>query len=374
MFKKLLPWYLFALVVLSLAFIYGCGSAPTSGGGGGGGGGITGATYYGTQSGGDMWKWIITSTTEGRFYGHNFTATFELSGTYEVLPSLFRKAYINYVKKESMGPNVGDTAYFLEFPNTMLMVKPAGNSNSDKVIICAASATSAPANGTICNLITIPWAGWLATSAAYGTVEVISGDTYTFEVVQQNLKGHVIAESSSAQSGFHFSNGMFSKPGDDMKIFITPSGVFAGDAGPGRGGFAGASAEAGIATAQNAKDAVEGRIFRGVMFNYDPAENTGETQAIGATGEVGGIIHGSDFTGLDIETSAEPDYLSHMATLEFTDAISPGMVRGTLDTGSDVNNFVLVVAHVGDTQKLAVIGITTQEGSGRPQNFIVIEQ
>ena len=35
---------------------------------------------------------------------------------------------------------------------------------------------------------------------------------------------------------------------------------------------------------------------------------------------------------------------------------------------------VLVVAHVGDTQKLAVIGITTREGSGWPQNFIVIEQ
>jgi uncharacterized protein (DUF2141 family) len=39
MFKKLLPWYLLALVVLSFAFIYGCGSNPTGGGGGGGGGG-----------------------------------------------------------------------------------------------------------------------------------------------------------------------------------------------------------------------------------------------------------------------------------------------------------------------------------------------
>ena len=38
MFKKLLPWYLVALVVLSLAFIYGCGNATGGGGGGGGGG------------------------------------------------------------------------------------------------------------------------------------------------------------------------------------------------------------------------------------------------------------------------------------------------------------------------------------------------
>ena len=374
MFKKLLPLYLLGLVVLSLAFIYGCGSAPTSGGGGGGG--ISGATYYGTQSGGDMWKWIIdaTSTTEGTFWGRNYTATFELSGTYEVLPSKFRKAFINHVIKESMGPSVGDTAYFLEFPNTMLLVKPIGPSNVDKVIVCAAAASSAPANGTICNFINIPWQGWLSTSAAYGPAEVISGSSYTFEVVQQNLDGDVIIENSGSMEGFHFSNGMFSNPSDDMKIFITPSGVFAGDSGPGRGGIAGASAEADIVSGDTAGDAVIGKIFRGVMFTYDPATGTGETQAIGATGEADGTIHGSDFA--DIEISSEPQFSDHMVTLEFTDgaAVSPGMVRGTLDDSTDVNNFVLVVAKIGNEEKIAVIGITTREGSGWPQNFIVIER
>jgi hypothetical protein len=50
------------------------------------------------------------------------------------------------------------------------------------------------------------------------------------------------------------------------------------------------------------------------------------------------------------------------------------MIKGTLENNGELNTFVMVVAYVGDPQKLAVIGITTQEGSGNPQNFIVIEQ
>jgi len=53
MFKKLLPWYLLGLVVISLAFIYGCGSA-TSGGGGGGGGSSTNYTITGKCSSASM--------------------------------------------------------------------------------------------------------------------------------------------------------------------------------------------------------------------------------------------------------------------------------------------------------------------------------
>ena len=372
MFKKLLPWYLLGLVVLSLAFIYGCGAAPTSGGGGGG---ITGNTYFGTQSGGDYWKWIIdaTSTTEGTFWGKNFTMSYECSGTYEVLPSKFCKALINYVHKDGLeGPSVGDTAYFLEFPNTMLLVKPNAAAGEDKVIVCAAAATSAPANGTICNFITIPWAGWLSTNAAYGTAEVISGSSYTFEVVQHNFDGNVVADGTGLQSGFQFSNGMFSNPTQDMKIFITPSGVFAGDAGPGRGGIAGATVEAMFADEGDAQGEVPGKIFRGVLFNYDPTSNTGTTEPIGATGEANGSIHGSDF--LDIESDVDPQWGTHLSTLEFTGVISPGMIKGTLENNGELNTFVMVVAYVGDPQKLAVIGITTQEGSGNPQNFIVIEQ
>jgi hypothetical protein len=173
-------------------------------------------------------------------------------------------------------------------------------------------------------------------------------------------------------SGFHFSNGMFSNPNDNMKIFITPSGVFAGDAGPGHGGIAGATVEAMFADEGDAQGEVPGKIFRGVLFNYNPATGTGETQPIGATGEANGSIHGSDF--LDIESDVDPQWGTHLSTLEFTGVISPGMIKGTLENNGELNTFVMVVAYVGDPQKLAVIGITTQEGSGNPQNFIVIEQ
>jgi len=59
MFKKLLPWYLLALVTLSLAFVYGCGN--TTGGGGGGGGGASMVTLTGKFAAG-------TSTSSSGFH------------------------------------------------------------------------------------------------------------------------------------------------------------------------------------------------------------------------------------------------------------------------------------------------------------------
>ena len=104
MIKKYLPAYLFALVLLSLALINGCGSNAS----GGGGGGTSGHTYYGTQSGGDAWKWIIRS--DGTFSGTNETNGFWVTGTYVTLPSLFKKAHV--VDSSDNGAK-GQYAYFL---------------------------------------------------------------------------------------------------------------------------------------------------------------------------------------------------------------------------------------------------------------------
>jgi hypothetical protein len=56
--NRYLVVYIVCLIVLSFAFIYGCGSNPT-----GGGGGSANRVYYGTQTPGDSWKWEMGSST-----------------------------------------------------------------------------------------------------------------------------------------------------------------------------------------------------------------------------------------------------------------------------------------------------------------------
>ena len=354
MFKKFLPWYLLALVVLSLAFIYGCGAAPTSGGGGT----ASAVTYYGTASPGDFWKWDIYS--DGTFSGTNETLGFYVSGTYMNLPSGFGKAHVTAIN----GVATSEYAYFLEIPNTMLLVKPGGE--HDNVIICAAAAPTAPPGGQY-NWVQLPWQGWNYTNSnAYGTVEVIeSSGSYTFEVKFYKVDGNASPQVGTTESGFSFANGMLQKTGSDLKIFMTPSGVFGADQGS-NGGFAGAIKPSLAMTT----DEGIGKRFRGVMFRFNATTGTGETRPIGASGEAAGLIRGAEFTDVDI--SAEPNY-SQSVTLEFG-SIDNGIAHGPLVGQNDNSTFTMVISKVGDSEKILVFGISTQESSGDPYNFLVIEK
>jgi hypothetical protein len=356
MFKKFLPWYLVALVVLSLGFIYGCGAAPTSGGGGA----ASAVTYYGTQSPGDFWKWNIFS--DGTFFGTDETNGFWVSGTYVTLPSGFGKAHVI----DSYNNSANDSyAYFLEIPNTMLLVKPGGGDAENKVIICAAAAASAPPAGQY-NWVTLPWKDWDYTQDnAYGTVEVSeTAGSYTFGVKFYKLDNTPPAQASTTESGYSFINGMFTKTGSDLKLFVTPSGVFGADQGS-HGGLVGAiKPDPDMITSD-----VIGKKFRGVLFKLWPS-GTGETEPIGATGESAGLIRGASFT--DVDVSAEPNY-TQSVTLEFG-TITNGIASGTLIGNGESSVFTLVCSKVGDSNKILVFGISTQEGSGIPYNFLVIEK
>jgi hypothetical protein len=353
--------FILSLCVLSLAVIYGCGANPT----GGGAGGSSGTTYYGTQSGGDVWKWVIDAkgTIEGSFTGNNLTTGMSVSGTYETLPSGFKKATVTSASGP-LAPTPGTMAYFLEFPDTMLLVKPTTEvgGDTDKVIVCAAAASTAPLAGQY-NWITIPWNGWTSNDQAYGTVEVtVTNGVYTFEVKTYALSDN--PGTPTTEGGYTFSNGILSKAGSSLEVFMTPSGIYFGDSGPDRGGFAGASYEV------DSGDVLL-HSYRGVLFKYDPSGGSQHwTQAIGATKEVGhDWLIGGRFIS---DASAEPYYApTESVTLEFSAQQPNGIIPATM-TGIDFSCLParMVVKKVND--KLVVFGIAA-DNAGNPQNFLVIQ-
>jgi hypothetical protein len=313
-------------------------------------------TYSGTQSPGDVWSWTISEST---IIGTNETTATYYSGTYTTYTSGFSKMTVTDSNDPSVPLDGTATAYFLEYPNTMLIVKPA-NDSDDNVIICAASATAAPSAGQY-NFVNLPWLGWTASSDAYGTVEVsVSSGLYTFNVRTYDLAG--TQTNNSLETGFSFSSGRLAKAGHDLQVFMTPSGCYMGDSGPGNGGFVGAAYQS-----VDIADLVS-KNYRGVLFQYDPGTGNGETQAVGAEPHPSLSNALSGFSFDDVETGARA---SDGPTLAFGPQDSSGVLTGTMNNSGIITTFRMVIAQVNS--KYIVFGVATND-SGNPENFIVVEQ
>jgi len=364
MFKKFLPWYLLALVVLSLAFIYGCGSSPT-----GGGGATTHGTYsyHGTQSPGDVWSWTISAET---FFGSNETTGMWLTGTWETLPAGFGKATVS--TSEGLDhPSAGDKAYFLEFPNTMLLVKP-DNQGDSRVMVCAAAAATAPDPGKFL-FVNIPKSGWVSSDAAFGTVEAsLTSGKWHFNVTNFLITGELQGNDDGTADDFVYSNGTFtceSGPSTNLKIFMTPSNVFFGDSGPGEGGFAGAKYDATITDINN----VLNHTYKGVRFIHYPggaSNNTGETEPITAVASNDGVgMWASSYS--DIDTSALP---GSGVNITFESSPVNGFTRGYVeDIGTGQPEIIqAAVSRIGADQKYMIYGIGLDERN-RSFNFLIIQ-
>jgi hypothetical protein len=155
----------FVLLLITAVSIIGCGSNSTGGGGGAGVSNRAGIySYSGTQSPGDAWTWTI-STTE--FSGSNEATGMWVTGEWTALSSGFGKATII---SSNYAPAINGHAYFLEVPNTMLLVKPDDNSDS-RVMVCAASTTLEPTSPGTYLFVNIPKHNWQLSDPAYGTVE-----------------------------------------------------------------------------------------------------------------------------------------------------------------------------------------------------------
>ena len=370
---------LFAVLVLSVcvigfASLYGCGAAPTSGGGSAVGGNRVGSYLYsGTQSPGDVWSWLISTETFSGSCEVGAQKGVWVSGTWVTLLSGFGKATIsNAGGPAGMTPPTDGSAhaYFLEFPNTMLLVKPEGD-NDSRVMVCAASATLEPNAGRYI-YVNIPEASWESGSPAYGTVETsqTSPGYWHFDMTSYLFTGEVFG---SNHDNFFYSNGTFTceTTSDKTQVFMTPSNVFFGDSGPYKGGFAGAKYESMTTTEFSAG---LNHTYKGVRFVYNVSSFTGETEPITCS-KVATMdaLLASDYSGGAIETGI-PSHAGVRITFEASSV--PGFYKGYAEQlgSGDPDVFMCLISRIGpvDNKKYAIAGFGIG-GDGRPFNFLIIQ-
>jgi len=183
MIKKLMPLYMVVLMVLSLALIYGCGSAPTSGGGGGGG-----TTTY-TLS--------VTVTPDVTF------------GTVEASPNLDNWTYLSGATVELTATGLG-TYEFSSWEGGA-----TGNTSPTHVTMTANKSVTAHfrLNTGLSYLLSV-----FATPDAGGTVEV--------NPLQANYTdGTYVALTAEAATGYAFSHWTGSLEGSSSRETILMNGT-----------------------------------------------------------------------------------------------------------------------------------------------------
>jgi len=340
------------LAVLAIGIMFAIAVGCGQNGGSGGVSDHAPITYYGTQSPGDAWTWSVGN---GTFEAANHTTGFIYSGTYVILANGFRKATIN----STTDPYVptGSEGYFLEFPNTLLLV---GVEDSN-LIACTAQATGEPVGGQY-NWIMVPDQGWSPTDVSYGTVEVTKvGTEYSFAVRTYDVNGNYLG--SMNYSGFIFSNGKLIHPTENLQVFMTPSGVYLGDEGDNAGGFAGVKFES-----IDIADLVT-KHYRGVIALYDATSGDGGVMAIGAEPypAVSNALRGFSYDDVDRNIRN-----TDTATLEFGAQDGSGVISATLTSSDGPASFRMVGARVNG--KYMAFGISLDPSTNQPMSILVVEQ
>ena len=350
-------FYLSALLiaVVSAFIIYGCGQSGTSSS-------TTSSTlppgtikaYVGTQSPGDIWVWTLgtgtmtaTNETTGKYY----------SGTYSTLPSGFLKGVVTGTNDTNVPTDGTAVFYMLEYPNTMLMVKPGGN--MDRLIACASRATTSPEAGRY-NFVKFPYPNWTTSHKAYGTVEAtISGGLYNFHIMTYRLDG--TPKDDENETGYLNTDGRLIRSGSSLEVFMTPSGIFFGDS-TGSAGFAGVKNEPVTVSDLIAQN------YRGMLFDYDSGTHVGSIIPVGAAvhPNLPNSLRGWKYTNIDTNVPATTGYV----TITFNTQDSAGIFTGTI-IGNNSRFFKLVAAKIAG--KYIVIGIASADDT-HPQNFMLVQQ
>lgn len=351
MVKKLTLSAVVFASILSLAMFCGCnvvssGSAPH---------GTT--SYVGTQSPGDVWTWVLG---EGTFTASNEDEGVGYSGTFSTLSSGFIKCVVTSSTDPAVSADGSAIFYMLEYPDTMLMVKP--NLSNDRLIVCASIATSAPPAGRF-NWVKVPERAWdMTSSTSYGTGELVSSGG-TFDVTLNKYKLDGTLKETTVESGAVFSSGRFSRPGGALQVFVTASGFFVGDNGHKSGGFAGVTLETVDMSAATAKS------YRGFLFSYDAAAARGEIKAVGC--EPSGTSRTlNSWSYSNIETGAVDT--SSNGKIAFGPADGTGVITANLTKADGTSKTIkMVAAAVGG--KYIIAGIDASSTS-QPDNFFLVQQ
>jgi len=320
-------------------------------------------TYIGTQTPGDVWSWeLTTSGGSGTFTAVNETLGYEYSGTVSTLPNRFLELIVT--SSTEPGFTAPAEAYALEYPDTVLLVKPAG-SGSD-VIACVALGTC-PTEDATYNWVDLLEEDWdVTTDEAYGvTTSSVSGSDFTFTHTKYDLYGTELG-SPVTETGFSCSGGEITRAGDDLVIAITPSGVFVGDNGPGEGGIVGMQAPASNIDLSDVL--LSGREYRGITFE-DGSSSSDPTKPIWARPDGSGNLIGGEYEDPFEDGIEKTDH----ATITFGSQASAGVVTATLtDSGSSTSKpMVFMINRI--RSKYFIYGASLG-GDGHGANFLAIEQ
>lgn len=310
--------------------------------------------YYGTQSPGDAWSWTIGATS---FDATNLTTGYTYSGDKTTLPSGFLKLVVT--ASSEPGITLPATAYALEYPNTVLLIKPAG---PDPLIV-AVGLGACPAATQGYNWVDVPHTGWDATTGeAYGTATikpVTGGDSITGN--KYKLDGSAVA--SPLRERATCSNGQLTIAGGGSAA-VTPSRAIVLDNGAGQGGVVGL-----VAPGANVDvAALAARSYRGVLFKK--VSGTDDTEPVGADPTGTGDLTGYCFA--DVETGAKCAGPGGTLGLAAATQAIPGILRFQLDDNGTLHDFVAAVVQVGG--KYLLFGISTNATSTEPYNVMLIEQ
>jgi hypothetical protein len=348
--RKSLFYVLFLSIAVSAAVLYGCGqsnsnsSTPH---------GVT--AYVGTQSPGDIWSWTLG---DGTFIATNETISKYYSGTFSTLPSGFLKGVVTGTDDTRILTDGTAIFYMLEYPDTMLLVKPGGN--MDRLIACAARATGSPEAGQY-NFVKFPYPNWTTSHKAYGTVEVtVSGGLYNFYIMAYQLDGSL--KSTDNETGYLNTDGRLIRAGSSLEVFMTPSGIFFGDS-TGSAGFAGVKNEPVTVSDLIAQN------YRGILFDYNSSTGLGSTVPVGAGPHptLANSMQGWGYVDIENNIPATSNYV----TLTFGAQDSSGVFSGTRTGGNNTKDFKLVAAKIDG--KYIIIGIEAADEHS-PENFLLVQQ
>lgn len=357
----------FFLIASAVSILSNCGGSHSTT--------SSGATYFGTQSPGDAWSWTITrdSTGSGTFSGVNNTSGNTYSGSVLTLSNNFLQLTITTTTDSNVTP--GSIAYAIEFPNTALMVKPAGVKDA---LIVAAAQGSCPSPASY-NWIKVANQNWnVATDPAFGTAISTGAASNPVFSIAPYLLGDT-ALSTVTYSG-SCSNGVITSNASTT-FGVTPSGVFIGDQGTNGGiiGMLEPSTKIGSAAVLQ-----QGRKFRGFVFmTHPPFESDGvtfqdKTQAIWSTTKGDNLITAGEYTDFAGGVEDTCPGGSSCATLSLDNEVAPGEFSGTMiDSHAGSHPFTLMVNQING--KYMIFGFSQNQAGTDPNAlypylFLVMEQ
>jgi len=370
MFKKLLPWYLLALVVLSLAFIYGCGSAPTSGGGGGGGG-ISGRQYYGINSMGGTNKCTINDTAFSLHFESGTMEGLTISGNVTTLESGLVSCEITS-SSDPAKISTGEILYAYEVSNEVLVIG-AGPDNGQVILILPALSNTAP---SACSFegITIARTDWLdpQNQDVCMTAELSGSGPYTIQGYNYDEEGG--AAGSGTISGWHFTGGRLCTADADAdtapQFFFSPKGMVAMSgnregSGWRDGEMVGAIYDSTVSTLELATD----KCYIGMSFARDLDSNNTYVEAITV-----------ESTGVETLTVSSMEVSSGAAlgvrgtiTLGAMGDPGQGIIDATINSeGTDYQAKMVAYKYQNTPDKYAVCGFVSIETNA--MSFFAIEQ